>query len=105
MVDLSNDDEGNANPVVPSVTTKGKKVFLKPLKSLLLNLHKKKSAKKTIPKVKSKKSSRYVPPVHGKSNTFYDAKSKSIWKYVIKRKICSERLIMRTMKKLRLLNC
>ena len=34
-----------------------------------------------------------MPPVPGKSNTFYDAKSKSIWKYVIKRKICSERLI------------
>ena len=34
-----------------------------------------------------------MPPVLGKSNTFYDAKSKSIWKYVIKRKICSERLI------------
>ena len=53
----------------------------------------KKTAKKTAPKVKPKKSSRYVPPVLGKSNIFYHAKSKSIWKYVIKRKICSERLI------------
>ena len=34
-----------------------------------------------------------MPPVPGKSNTFYDAKSKSFWKYVIKKKICSERLI------------
>ena len=42
MVNLSNNDEGNTDLVVPSVTTKGKKVFLKPLKSLLLNPHQKK---------------------------------------------------------------
>ena len=40
MVDLSDDDEGNADPIVPSVATKGKKMFLKPLKSLLLNYRK-----------------------------------------------------------------
>ena len=44
-------------------------------------------------KIKSKKYLRYVPPVLAKSNTFYDAKSKSVWKFVIKRKICFERLI------------
>ena len=37
----------------------------------------KKATKKIVPKVKLKKSSRYVPPVLEKFNTFYDAKSKS----------------------------
>ena len=96
-VNLSDDDEGNADPVVPSVTTKGKKGVSKTPKKSAPKVQEKpipkKTAKKTAPKVKPKKSSRYVPPVPGKSNIFYDAKSKSIWKYVIKRKICSKRLI------------
>ena len=81
MVDLSDDDEGNVDPVVPSVTTKGKKGVFKTSKKSALKVQEKsvpkKIAKKIIPKVKSKKSSRYVPPVPKKSNTFYDAKSKS----------------------------
>ena len=96
-VDLSDDDEGNADPVVPSVTTKGKKGVSKTPKKSVPKVQEKSTAKKTVkqtaPKVKPRKSSRYVPPVPGKSNTFHDAKSKSIWKYVIRRKICSERLI------------
>ena len=81
-VDLSDDDEGNTDPVVPSVTTKGKKGVSKTPKKSALKVQEKpipkKTAKKAVPKVKPKKSSRYVPSVPGKSNTFYDAKSKSI---------------------------
>ena len=75
-IDLSDDDKGNADPVVPSVTTKGKKGVSKTPKKSTPKVQEKpkpkKTTKKTAPKIKPKKSSRYVPPVPRKSNTFYD---------------------------------
>ena len=74
MVNLTDDDKWNAYPIIQFVTTKGKKSVSKTLKKSAPKVQEKAAPKKAfkniVPKVKSKKSSRYMPRVLEKFNTF-----------------------------------
>ena len=78
MTIFYDETEEHAEPIPPPIATKGKHVASKTPKKSATKVQKKtepkKSTKGPAKKVKSKKFSRYVPPIaFGKTKKFFDA--------------------------------